>query len=103
MNKGVGLAKQASTSLDTIVSTSSRAMDMVQRIAVATEQQSATTEQVTRSMENISGIAKRSFASTETIRLSSSQLARLAAELKEMTAFFRAQAALPKAAPRQTA
>jgi methyl-accepting chemotaxis protein len=89
VGKGVGLAKQASASLDSIVTASTNAMDMVQRIAAATEEQSATTEQVTQSMESISEIAKHTAFSTEAIKLSSSQLARLAAELKELTAFFK--------------
>ena len=90
VDKGVGLAKSASTSLDSIVTTSASAMDMVQRIAAATEEQSAASEQVTQNMENISGITKRSSASTEQIKVSAGELARLAAGLKEMTAWFRA-------------
>ncbi|HYA86102.1 MAG TPA: methyl-accepting chemotaxis protein [Nitrospirota bacterium] len=89
VDKGVGMAKQASGSLDSIVTASTNAMDMVQRIAAATEEQSATTEQVTQSMESISEIAKQAASSTDAIKLSSSQLARLAAELKELTAFFK--------------
>jgi methyl-accepting chemotaxis protein len=89
VDKGVGMAKQASASLDSIVTASTNAMDMVQRIAAATEEQSATTEQVTQSMESISEIAKQAASSTEAIKMSSSQLAQLAAELKELTAFFK--------------
>lgn len=89
VDKGVGMAKQASASLDSIVIASTNAMDMVQRIAAATEEQSAATEQVTQNMESMSGIAKQSSVSTEAIKASSSQLAQLAAELKELTAFFK--------------
>ncbi len=89
VDKGVGMAKQASASLGSIVTASTNAMDMVQRIAAATEEQSATTEQVTQSMERISEIAKQASSSTEAIKMSSAQLARLAGELKESTAFFK--------------
>ena len=89
VDKGVALAKDASESLDSIVTTSSSAMDMVQRIAAATEQQSAASEEVTQNMENISGITKQSSASTEQIKVSATELARLAAGLKEMTAWFK--------------
>jgi methyl-accepting chemotaxis protein len=89
VDKGVALAREASASLDTIVTASANAMDMVQRIAAATEQQSAATEQVTQNMESISGITKRSSASTEQIKGSAAELARLASGLKEMTAFFK--------------
>ena len=89
VDKGVGLAKEASASLNTIVGASNNAMDMVQRIAAATEQQSAATEEVTQNMESISGIAKQSSQSTEQIKVSAGELARLATDLKEMTAFFK--------------
>jgi methyl-accepting chemotaxis protein len=89
VDKGVALAKDASESLDSIVTTSSSAMDMVQRIAAATEQQSAASEEVTQNMENISNITKQSSASTEQIKVSATELARLAAGLKEMTAWFK--------------
>jgi len=89
VDKGVGLAKEASASLDTIVTASTNAMDMVQRIAAATEQQSAATEEVTQNMENISAIARRSSSSTEQIKVSAGELARLVSELKTTTAWFK--------------
>ncbi|NTW58625.1 MAG: HAMP domain-containing protein [Nitrospirae bacterium] len=89
VDRGVALAREASASLDTIVTASANAMDMVQRIAAATEQQSAATEEVTQNMESISGITKQSSASTEQIKGSAAELARLASSLKEMTAFFK--------------
>jgi len=89
VDKGVALAKEASSSLDTIVSGSASAMDMVQRIAAATEQQSAAAEEVSQNMEHISDITKQSSASTSQIKVSATDLARLAAELKETTAWFK--------------
>ncbi len=89
VNKGVALARDASASLDTIVTASTNAMDMVQRIAAATEQQSAASEEVTQSMESISTIVKRSTGSTEQIKSSAGELARLSSELKAMTAWFK--------------
>jgi methyl-accepting chemotaxis protein len=85
----VVLAREASASLDTIVTASTNAMDMVQRIAAATEQQSAATEEVTQNMESISDITRQTSASTERIKDSATELARLASGLKEMTAFFK--------------
>jgi len=86
----VGLAREASTSMDTIVSASNNAMDMVQRIAAATEEQSAATEEVTQNMEGISGITRQTSASTEQIKGSAAELAKLAVSLKDMTSFFKA-------------
>ena len=63
-------------SLDSIVQASTGAMDMVQRIAAATEEQSAATEEVTQSMESISTIARKSAESTAQIKVSAEELAR---------------------------
>jgi len=89
VDKGVELAKQASSSLDTIVTASTNAMDMVQRIAAATEEQSAASEQVTQNMENISSITKRAANSSDQIKISAEELAKLSAGLAEMVAFFK--------------
>ncbi len=89
VGKGVTLAKEASASLDTIVAGSAGSMEMVERIAAATEQQSAATEEVTRNMESISDITRRSAASTEQIKVSAGQLATLASGLKEHAAWFK--------------
>jgi methyl-accepting chemotaxis protein len=95
VDKGVGLAKEASASLDMIVQASNSAMDMVQQIAVATEQQSSAAEEVTQSMEGIAGITNSTSASTEQIKSSAADLARLAIELKETASWFRLNGSAP--------
>jgi len=89
VDKGVGLASEASNSLNSIVAASNNAMDMVQRIAAATEQQSAASEEVTQNMEHISEITKRSAESTRQITQSSADLAKLAVDLQEMMSWFK--------------
>ncbi|MFA5073246.1 MAG: methyl-accepting chemotaxis protein [Nitrospirota bacterium] len=89
VRNGVELTKEASGALGSIVEASSIAMDMVQRIAAATEQQSAASEEVTQNMENIAGITKSTSSSTERIKQSSADLSRLSSELKQMTAWFK--------------
>jgi len=89
VDKGVGLANEASGSLNSIVTASSNATDMVQRIAAATEEQSAATEQVSQNMETISGITRQSAASTEQIKSSAEGLAKLAVDLKETASWFK--------------
>ncbi|MFA5073245.1 MAG: methyl-accepting chemotaxis protein [Nitrospirota bacterium] len=86
---GVGLAHEASKSLDSIVEASSGAMDMVQRIAAATEQQSAASEQVTQNMETIATITKKTTISTNQIKQSSADLAHLTTRLNEITTWFK--------------
>ncbi len=89
VNKGVEQAKEASMSLGSIVQVSTVSMDMVQRIAAATEEQSAASEEVTQNMESISGITKRATASTVSIKQSSDELAQQTAKLREMTTWFK--------------
>jgi len=89
VEKGVGLAREASGSLNAIVASSTNATDMVQRIAAATEQQSAASEEVSQNMEHISEITTRSAGSTTQIMQSAEDLAKLALELKEMTSWFK--------------
>jgi methyl-accepting chemotaxis protein len=77
-------------------------MDMVQRIAAATEQQSAASEEVSQNMEHIADITKRSSASTEQIKGSSAELAKLASGLQEMTAWFKVNGSGTKALVEKT-
>jgi len=89
VKNGVIIAKEASQSLESIVQASTGAMDMVQRIAAATEEQSATSEHVSLNMENISSITKRAAGSADQIKVSATELAKLSSELREMTALFK--------------
>ncbi|MFA5073244.1 MAG: methyl-accepting chemotaxis protein [Nitrospirota bacterium] len=89
VENGVGLAHEASKSLDSIVEASSGAMDMVQRIAAATEQQSAASEQVTQNMETIAAITKKSVASTEQVKTAAAELDHFAEILRTVLAFFK--------------
>jgi len=88
VGKGVSLAKEASTVLGMIVQASNNAMDMVQRIDAATEQQSSAAEEVIQRMEGIAGITNSTSASTEQIKSSSADLAPLATELWETASWF---------------
>jgi methyl-accepting chemotaxis protein len=89
VENGVGLAKEASTSMDSIVEASTGAGDIVQRIAAATEEQSTATEEVTQSMENISEITKKAAAAAEDIKNAADDLAKLTVDMKEKIEFFK--------------
>ncbi len=89
VEKGVGLAKEASSALDSIVGVSAVAMDMVERIATATEQQSAAAEQVTRNMANISDITKKAAGAAHQIGTASADLYSLTVDLKDNISFFK--------------
>ncbi len=90
VESGVGLAKDASASLDSIVQASSGAMDLVQRIAAATEEQSAASEEVTQNMENIASITKQSSVYAQQIKSAAEDLAKLTVDLRKQIAFFKA-------------
>ena len=79
----------AKEALSSIVVVSGKSTDMVQRIAAATEEQSAATDQVSRSMESIADFSRRTAASTEQIKSSAGSLTRLAMDLKDNVAWFR--------------
>ncbi len=89
VEKGVVLAKEASSSLVSIVEVSAVAMDMVNLIATATEQQSAASEEVTRNMAGISEIAKQSADAAQQIGTAAADLSNLTVGLKDSIAFFK--------------
>ena len=91
VEKGVGLAKSASDALDTIVKASTQVLDMVQRIAVATEEQSATAEEITKNMGTISEVTDRSSESTNQIQQAAHTLAQLALEIQNSMAWFKTE------------
>ncbi|MEW6721202.1 MAG: methyl-accepting chemotaxis protein [Thermodesulfobacteriota bacterium] len=90
---GVGLSKEASASMDSVVEAATGAGDLVHRIAAATEEQSTATEEVTRSMENISEITRKTASAAQEIKVSAGDLARLTGELSEKVSFFKGTAA----------
>ncbi|KAA0895174.1 hypothetical protein [Oryzomonas rubra] len=62
---------------------------MVQRIAVATEEQSSTSEDVSKNMNDIAGITRNIQGSFTDIKNSSVSLSALASELNVMVEWFK--------------
>ncbi|WP_052263335.1 methyl-accepting chemotaxis protein [Geobacter pickeringii] len=87
--EGVRKAGEARQALEAIVEASNRGTDMVGRIATASEEQSATAQQVAASVESIADITRRTEAETDEIMRSSSELQRIADELSSMAAWFK--------------
>jgi len=95
MEKGKQLAEEsvvnatkAGEALQQIVESSDRAMEMVQSIATATEEQSAASEEVSNSMEQISLIINSNFKLSEEMKQSVTNLAFLAQEILVQTSSF---------------
>ncbi|HOA82470.1 MAG TPA: methyl-accepting chemotaxis protein, partial [Thermodesulfovibrio thiophilus] len=75
--------------IDEIVSYVEGVADMVQRIAVATEEQSSASEEVSHNMENISIITKELSNSIGEIKRAAENLSKLATELHSMAEWFK--------------
>ncbi len=86
--ESVAHATQAGEALQQIVESSDRAMDMVQSIATATEEQSSASEEVSNSMEQISQIINENFKLSEEMKQSVTNLAFLAQEIMAQTSSF---------------
>lgn len=85
---GVTLAENAVTSLDEIVTASLRVNDLNAQIASATEEQSATSEDINRSVVNISDVAASTAQSAQESAAASQTLAEQADQLRSVIARF---------------
>ena len=89
VDHGVGLADEALHSLDEIVEASQMSMDMIRRIAAATEQQSSASEEISRNMENITGLVNTTVRMIEEARQVMAQLHSQERELDQSISWFR--------------
>ncbi len=76
-------------SIDEIAAYVGQVTEMVQRIAVATEEQSSTAEGVTRNMEGIALVTRQLNNAVGEIKLASEGLSGLAGELNSMVGWFK--------------
>ena len=88
VNLGIGLADQAQAALQAIVENVDQLMQMVLQIASASEQQSATSEQMSRSVESISAVSQETVHRTTDIAASVSALLDLTGRLRHSMARF---------------
>jgi len=87
--ESVANAARAGDSLQKIVESSDRVMDMVQRVAAATEEQSTASEDVSRNMEYISEIINEHFALAKEVERAASSLSALTVRIIEQTSYFK--------------
>jgi methyl-accepting chemotaxis protein len=76
-------------SMGEIVNHVEQVFGMVQTIATATEEQSATAEDVNRTMVGINDVTRQLTVSIEDIKGTSENFARLAGDLQQMVGWFR--------------
>ncbi|MBA4374414.1 MAG: methyl-accepting chemotaxis protein [Thermodesulfovibrio sp.] len=81
--------KGTKKSIEDIVTYVEQVADMIQRIAVATDEQSSTSDMVSHSMEDVAVITRQLSSSILEIKRASGDLSRLAAELNTMAGWFK--------------
>jgi methyl-accepting chemotaxis protein len=89
MNMVIEHINQTLSSIDEIVSCVDRVSDMVRQTAVASEQQSATSEEINRGMFAISGVTRDVTACCGDIKQAAANLSLLAGDLKTSASWFR--------------
>lgn len=91
VENGVRLANEAGQALKDIVSGVELVTDMIAQIATSAEEQSATTDEIARSVESIAEVSKENVSATGEVARATGELAALAAELKSLVSGFKAK------------
>jgi len=89
VQKGQEATANTETVLNEIFITANKAMDMVQQIAAASEEQSAGNEDISRSMESISAVIRNAAKSTEVVAKAARDLDMQTKSLKEAVGQFK--------------
>lgn len=87
-SEGVAKANEAAQALDAITHAVNTISDMTMQIASATEQQSATTDELNRNVTSIRELAEQSAAGASQTTSASDELARLASSLQQSVSSF---------------
>ncbi len=89
VEQGIKLAEKARESLDKIVSATQSAVDMVNGIAAASEEQSSTSELISKNVESISAVSAQSAAGVSQIAKGVDDLTRLTEGLRSLALSFK--------------
>ena len=88
IEEGVELATNAKKALQQIVSSVEEVTDLVRHISTATEEQSATTNNISANVTDIASIARKTAGGVKHISVASEELNSIAEELKKMVEAF---------------
>ncbi|MBL3599909.1 MAG: hypothetical protein JMN25_08570 [gamma proteobacterium endosymbiont of Lamellibrachia anaximandri] len=88
VDSGVELAKKALTAMNKIVQSSDESMQMATSIATAVEQQSATANEVSGSVENMAMVSRETEEANTSMQLAAQELAQLGSDLNTTTSWF---------------
>ncbi|MEW6599973.1 MAG: methyl-accepting chemotaxis protein [Nitrospirota bacterium] len=89
VDESVGKAEKAGEALQLIVTSSDKVMDIVQRVAAATEEQSSAAEEVSQTMEHISSIINHHCGLAREVEKAASNLSALANGILGQTNHFK--------------
>ncbi len=88
IEEGISLADKAGVALENIVAETKHLIDMINQIAAAGEEQSSTSEQISKSVEGISTVTSQSAAGISQIARSADDLNRLTESLRTLISKF---------------
>jgi len=88
VEKGKALADKAGESLNEIITGTEKAVDVITRVAAASEEQSSTSEQISKSIELISNVTRESTAGIQQIAKASEDLSNLTSNLQDLISKF---------------
>jgi methyl-accepting chemotaxis protein len=89
VEKGKHLADRAGDSLDIIIKGSIEVVDLVTQVAAASEQQSSTVTEISRSIDGINSVTQESASVTQQIARAAESLNMLTSDLQELVGRFR--------------
>jgi methyl-accepting chemotaxis protein len=88
VEKGKALADKAGESLKEIITGAEKAVDVITQVAAASEEQSSTSEEISKSIEMINNVTRESTAGIQQIAKASEDLSRLTTNLQELISKF---------------
>ena len=86
------LADKAEDSLKEIINGSNNVVDLISHVAAASEQQSSTSEQISKNVDGINNVTQESVAGIQQISVATDNLNRLTVELQELICMFKINA-----------
>ncbi len=89
VTNGIQLADKAGVSLKEIVVSSQEVQDMINRIAAASEEQSSTSEEISKNVTAISQVSSDTANQINDIAHSAEELSRMIAQMAEQVSFFK--------------
>ncbi len=89
VNTGKELAAKAGESIQEMVNSSTRVLDVITQVATASEEQAATAEEISKNIESINMVAQESAVGVEQIAKASEDLNRLTENLQQLVTQFK--------------